>query len=613
MNLPFILDIAVGLIFIYLILSLLSSELQELLTTILQWRAKHLKDSIEVLLAGGVGTDQEEQVKALVNDVYAHPLLRNVNQEAKGFAGRLRGITGLLVPDNRKGAYFGKGQSTGPSYIVPETFATSLIDQVGVGTLAGKLTEVRLGKFAQRIVGAYTVDGTGQVSIADDATVMDNWQKGRIRLMAEKENITNLNGDENFKILVEDYADIVQDFKSEKATLEVCIERMSESFSEFVTAWTPLDPGQQFVRRLTAYKSALFGQNNERAVTSGGLQPSLSEIADLVNQNSKTYKEISDSYDGVAHQAAPVADIINAAIAQAFAADQANQPPSQRIQYSNLNNEQRRLFEDRVIRGLIDSGQVTEHDRKLYDDYTTYQAIQQTLNILPHSVRESLTTLAHRAQTRTQQAGNELSQFRQEVALWFDRSMDRASGVYKRNAKGVALLLGFALAVMTNSDSFHIVGRLSSDESLRKVIAEEAVRVKSTIDQSRPLAEQLRDVKLKTDDALSDLTIPVGWRGANLSRQFECNPEADLNDLGKACLNADDLQPVTAFIGILVKEPLRFLKIVIGWLISGIAISMGAPFWFDVLGKFINVRNTGSRPAPIPDPATVTNSGKSSR
>jgi hypothetical protein len=38
------------------------------------------------------------------------------------------------------------------------------------------------------------------------------------------------------------------------------------------------------------------------------------------------------------------------------------------------------------------------------------------------------------------------------------------------------------------------------------------------------------------------------------------------------------------------------LKVLFGWLISGIAISMGAPFWFDILGRVMNVRNAG---API--------------
>ncbi|EFA73985.1 hypothetical protein CRD_00907 [Raphidiopsis brookii D9] len=32
---------------------------------------------------------------------------------------------------------------------------------------------------------------------------------------------------------------------------------------------------------------------------------------------------------------------------------------------------------------------------------------------------------------------------------------------------------------------------------------------------------------------------------------------------------------------------------IMGWLVSGFAIAMGAPFWFDLLGKVMNVRNTG--------------------
>ena len=63
MNLPFILDIAIGLIFIYLILSLLASEIQEFLSTVFQWRAKHLKDSIENLLAGSNNEDIKEIVR----------------------------------------------------------------------------------------------------------------------------------------------------------------------------------------------------------------------------------------------------------------------------------------------------------------------------------------------------------------------------------------------------------------------------------------------------------------------------------------------------------------------------------------------------------------------
>ncbi|MGH7962279.1 MAG: hypothetical protein ACRERD_10730 [Candidatus Binatia bacterium] len=40
-----------------------------------------------------------------------------------------------------------------------------------------------------------------------------------------------------------------------------------------------------------------------------------------------------------------------------------------------------------------------------------------------------------------------------------------------------------------------------------------------------------------------------------------------------------------------------FLKIV-GWLITGVAVSIGAPFWFDLLNKLVDFRGAGKRPEP---------------
>ena len=80
MNLPFILDVLISLVFIYLILSLLASEIQELITTLLQWRAKHLKDSIESLISGGDRTQESRKVDALINSIYNDPLIKNMNQ-----------------------------------------------------------------------------------------------------------------------------------------------------------------------------------------------------------------------------------------------------------------------------------------------------------------------------------------------------------------------------------------------------------------------------------------------------------------------------------------------------------------------------------------------------
>ena len=89
MGLSLVVDIAIGLIFIYLILSLLASEVQEVITTIMQWRAKHLKESIETLISGTTDPDDPtlspEQKKVLLEArekgqklagiLYKHPLV----------------------------------------------------------------------------------------------------------------------------------------------------------------------------------------------------------------------------------------------------------------------------------------------------------------------------------------------------------------------------------------------------------------------------------------------------------------------------------------------------------------------------------------------------------
>ena len=36
--------------------------------------------------------------------------------------------------------------------------------------------------------------------------------------------------------------------------------------------------------------------------------------------------------------------------------------------------------------------------------------------------------------------------------------------------------------------------------------------------------------------------------------------------------------------------------IFLGWLITAFAVSLGAPFWFDLLNKFMNIRSAGKAP-----------------
>ncbi|MGH2414365.1 MAG: hypothetical protein ACRDEA_11895 [Microcystaceae cyanobacterium] len=74
-----------------------------------------------------------------------------------------------------------------------------------------------------------------------------------------------------------------------------------------------------------------------------------------------------------------------------------------------------------------------------------------------------------------------------------DRSMSRASGVYKRNTKGVAILIGLILVAVTNVDAGFIIDRLSNDENLRNVVTEKAISIDSATD--------LEEIRKKTNKA----------------------------------------------------------------------------------------------------------------
>ncbi|MFM6088372.1 MAG: hypothetical protein ACKPCQ_07675, partial [Dolichospermum sp.] len=178
-----------------------------------------------------------------------------------------------------------------------------------------------------------------------------------------------------------------------------------------------------------------------------------------------------------------------------------------------------------------------------------------------------------------------------EIENSFDSSMERASGVYKRNAKGVAILIGISLAIATNTDTFHIVDRLSKDSLLREIIIKKAVEVESFNDLGMNQPDP--------NDILKDVELPIGWTIPNLTQQICGDVVSAENAIvcvvknGQSNVSVKEIDWKNFKIS---KSPIfRILMMIGGWFISGIAIAMGAPFWFDLLSKVMNVRNAGKK------------------
>jgi hypothetical protein len=165
------------------------------------------------------------------------------------------------------------------------------------------------------------------------------------------------------------------------------------------------------------------------------------------------------------------------------------------------------------------------------------------------------TQVGRALRTLVEQSGNDLNAMRENVEAWFNGSMDRVSGTYKRRTKWIIFTLGFGLTVLMNVNTITIARRLSNDATLRNVIVAQA---ESFAKQPDALTA---DFKVSSAQ-LESLGLPLGWPSGI----------------------------------VFLPRPFNFwdhiLLPMLGWLLTAGAISLGAPFWFDFLNKFMVIRAT---------------------
>ncbi len=200
-------------------------------------------------------------------------------------------------------------------------------------------------------------------------------------------------------------------------------------------------------------------------------------------------------------------------------------------------------------------------------------------------------------------AGDDASKARENIEGWFDSTMDRVSGWYKRRVHKFILLIGLAVAVLTNADTITIGSSLSRDVALRNALvaaAGEYAKAPRSPASSLPAPapfDKAKDPVCKDDgespDCLAcekDLNSP------------ECRAARNLAQLGQLGLPIgwDSSDPRTV-----PRDGGGWLTKLLGLLITAAAISLGAPFWFDMLNKVMVIRSTVKPREKSPDEPAV--------
>jgi hypothetical protein len=179
-------------------------------------------------------------------------------------------------------------------------------------------------------------------------------------------------------------------------------------------------------------------------------------------------------------------------------------------------------------------------------------------------------------------AGSDLDRWREGIEAWFDDKMDRVSGWYGRRTRWWLFIYGILIVLVLNADTALIARTLWGDATLRDAIVAQAQATAGTGGTPEPcqdpgpacVARQLENVKA--------LDLPLGWPDLRVGDWTG----SDYQDEARVPHNEAEV----------------ILKI-LGLLVTAAALTLGAPFWFDLLNKITNFRVSGPPPKRSTDEA----------
>ncbi len=197
-------------------------------------------------------------------------------------------------------------------------------------------------------------------------------------------------------------------------------------------------------------------------------------------------------------------------------------------------------------------------------------------------------------------AQNDYDKFIKALEKFYDDYMDRVSGWFKLKYQNIMLLISVLVTLILNVDSIGIAKKLWANPSQLHSTAGVASSQFSNLNMggdrqtitkiganghsvSINLVHHIDTTTISPDsaytllalqketiesliDSLNTSEIPMGWESKEqIIQTFEWKPSLAVK--------------------------------IAGWLITTLAVFMGAPTWFDILNKLVNLRGTGKKPA----------------
>jgi hypothetical protein len=183
------------------------------------------------------------------------------------------------------------------------------------------------------------------------------------------------------------------------------------------------------------------------------------------------------------------------------------------------------------------------------------------------------------------EASGDFQKVKEKIGKWFDEAQEGLIGSFKKKLQRWIFIFAIVLVGITNADTIKLATYLYNNPETRETLANKAelfiqdsavINTISKIDttiidslarmEQKEIAERLNknlETLKKLDEELKESSIPIGWTKKELE-------------------SLEDCKAIVIKIG--------------GLLLSIFAVSLGSPFWFDILNKLSNLRSSGNKP-----------------
>ena len=493
-----ILDVAIGMIFMWLILSVATMSIQEWIASYLKWRANDLETAIRRLL----GNNQ-----LWAEQLYAHPLIQGLSKKL----------------------------GARPSYIPANKFALALADIVFNAGTEQSFIQQQLLAARQDIEKApdqllpfigYLFKRFGKYfkSLAQNITY----------LFGSKRGIPEQKFEELFKLTQNLF------YESHSAALGELQEKLRTFFLEVINDNTKLSNGnvvtiasKDFLKAYSYFRNSIFVMLNIALEHQPALKLRWAEI--IVNNDLKIIAQArKDLAEGQTLR------------------EKLRQIVEEKAKHLDLRNEDIELVIS-AIRQTLDEINFLPAVDYIQDLIGTKQGMDalQTLNpplfkslsqlsrdvigiANSPQVVEAVRERFAEAAAKLEQEDLQLATMRLNTESWFNESMDRLGGWYKRKAQFLAFFIGLILAAFLNVDSVALVDHLWKEPAVREALVANATEF--TKENSQLPTVPVSDGQFKSavdyfNAQFADLNIPLGWNYETVT--MEANQTCRIIPIGR--------------------------------------------------------------------------------